>query len=221
MAASSRQKTPPDLYLALPPAGAGPGVLVLHAWWGLNAFFRGVCDRLAQEGFVVAAPDLFEGQTAATIAEAERLRGAPKREPIYKTLTRAAGQLAAHPAVRGPAIGVAGFSMGAHWAFWLAQQPELPVGAVAAFYGARAGDYVDSRAAFLGHFAEIDPYVSEAALKKLRKALAAAGRPVQFHVYPGTGHWFFESDRPEAYRAEAADLAWQRTVLFLRERLAG
>jgi len=210
----------PEVYLALPPAGRGRGVLVLHAWWGLNAFFRGLCDRLAQEGFVAAAPDLFEGQIATTVAGAEQLRSKPRREPTYKTITRAVEQLAAHPGVQGTAVGVIGFSMGAHWACWLAQQPELPIGAVVAFYGARAGDYAQSRAAFLGHYAETDPWLSEAALKKLRKSLAAAGRSADFYVYPGTGHWFFESDRPDAYQAEAAELAWQRTVAFLRQRLA-
>src|SRR5258705_10118901 len=63
----------PDGFLALPPTGKGPGVLVLHAWWGLNDTIRGVCDRLAGEGFVAFAPDLYHGKVADTIAGAEAL----------------------------------------------------------------------------------------------------------------------------------------------------
>jgi Dienelactone hydrolase family len=64
-------------------------VLVVHAWWGLNDFVKRVCNRLDKEGFVVLAPDLFEGHVATTIADAKRWRAKPKREPTYKTLIRA------------------------------------------------------------------------------------------------------------------------------------
>jgi len=57
----------PKYHLAVPKSGNGSGVLVLHAWWGLNDFIRGFCDRLADEGFVVLAPDLFSGKVAKTI----------------------------------------------------------------------------------------------------------------------------------------------------------
>jgi carboxymethylenebutenolidase len=62
----------PQNYLAIPPGGNGRGVLVLHAWRGLNDLFRGFCDRLAQEGFVALAPDLFGGKIARTVEEAEQ-----------------------------------------------------------------------------------------------------------------------------------------------------
>ncbi|MBM3163531.1 MAG: dienelactone hydrolase family protein [Chlorobi bacterium] len=208
-----------NVYVALPPSGKGTGVLVIHAWWGLNDFFRGVCDRLAEEGFVALAPDLFEGQVATTIAGAKRLRAKPKKEPTYKTLIRAIEQLCNHPAVQGSTIGVIGFSMGGHWALWLSQRPALPIGATVTFYGARAGDYTSSRAVFLGHFAEGDDWVSDAALKKLKKSLETADRVGEFFIYPDTSHWFFESDRADAFNSQAAELAWERTVKFLRKRL--
>ena len=207
-------------YLALPPGGSGPGVLLIHAWWGLNGFFKQTCDRLAEEDLVVMAPDLFGGEVAVTVEEAQHLRDKPRREPVYKTLLAAIEQLRSHPAVRGSSIGVVGFSMGAHWALWLAaRRPPLPIGAVVAFYGVRAGDFSDSQAAFLGHFAQHDPWVSGASLKKLKKTLEGAGRPAELFVYPDTGHWFFESDRTDAYNPQAADLAWSRTVEFLRTHL--
>jgi carboxymethylenebutenolidase len=58
-------------YIAIPEHGHGPGVLVFHAWWGLTPFFKSVCDRLAREGFVALAPDLYYGRTAATIEETD------------------------------------------------------------------------------------------------------------------------------------------------------
>jgi carboxymethylenebutenolidase len=203
----------------VPPSGKGKGVLVIHAWWGLNDFFKGVCDRLAQEGFVAVAPDLFEGQVATTIADAKRLRAKPKREPTYKTLIRAIEKLKTHPAVQGMTISVIGFSMGGHWALWLSQRTELPIGATVTFYGARAGDYTSSRATFLGHFAEQDDWVSDAGLKKLKRSIETAGKVAEFFVYPETSHWFFESDRADAYNSEAAELAWDRTIKFLRKHL--
>jgi carboxymethylenebutenolidase len=207
-------------YLATPSSGKGQGVLVIHAWWGLNDFFRSVCDRLAAEGFVALAPDLFEGRVASTIPQARKLRARPKKEPTYKTLLRASERLQGVPQVQGHSIGVIGFSMGGHWALWLAaNRPELRLKAVTTFDGARAGDYSASLAAFQGHFAERDPWVSDAALKKLRQSLEQAPRGAELHVYPGTGHWFFESDRDEAYHQKAAELAWGRTVAFLRKNL--
>jgi carboxymethylenebutenolidase len=67
----------------------------------------------------------------------------------------------------------------------------------------------------LGHFAGEDPFEPQAEVGALRESLAKAGRPVAFHVYPGTGHWFFEPDRTAAFDRAAADLAWERTRAFL------
>jgi carboxymethylenebutenolidase len=215
-----KSKVLPETYLAVPKSGKGSGVLVIHAWWGLNDFFRSVCDRLAREGFVAMAPDLFEGQVATSIKRAEELRDKPRREPAYKTLLRGIEDLQGQPETKGSSIGVIGFSMGGYWALWLAaNRPQLPIRALTTFYGARSGDYSKSRAAFQGHFAEEDPWVSDAARKKLQRALEVAGRVVDFHVYPGTGHWFFEADRKDAYDPKAAKLAWERTLAFLRAHL--
>ncbi len=165
------------------------------------------------------APDLFEGKIATTAPAAKKLRAQPKREPTYKTLIRAIEELGRQPAVQGRTIGVIGFSMGGHWALWLSQRAELPIGAVVTFYGARSGDYSNSRASFLGHFAEEDGWVSDGARRKLQLSLERAGRDARFFTYPGTGHWFFESDRPDAYDFRAAERAWRRSLQFLRQQL--
>ncbi len=208
------------MYLAKPDNECAGGVLVLHSWWGLNGFFRGLCDRFAERGFTALAPDLYDGRVATTVAEARELRAAAtasRKEPAYKYLIRMIGELGRE--VTGD-IGVVGFSMGGHWAYWLAQRPDLPIAATVTFYAARDGDYSRSRSAFLGHFAETDEWVSAAGRRRLERSLTRAGREVRFYTYKGTGHWFFESDRDEAYAPEAAEVAWLRTESFLRERLA-
>ena len=208
-------------HIAIPKTGKGPGVLVLHSWWGLNGFFRGLCDRFADEGFVALAADLYDGSVAGTVAEAKKLRAkvtASRKEPAYKYLIRMIGELRSASAV--DEIGVVGFSMGGHWAYWLAQRPDLPIIARVTFYAARNGDYSESRSSFLAHFAETDKWVSKASVKKLESSLFKAGRAFEFHTYPATGHWFFEEDRTEAYEPEAAMLSWARTIDFLKKRMS-
>ena len=206
-------------YLALPRSGKGAGVLVLHAWWGLNDFFRGFCDRLAQEGFVALAPDLFSGKIARTIAEAEQLNAQlNETEEMPPLVSSAAEELSTHSA--GRRLGVVGFSFGAYWARWLAQEkPEL-IRAVTIFYS-NGWNLRPSNAAYLGHFAETDPYITREGITELEQGLKALNRPTTFYTYPGTGHWFMETDRPEAYNAQAAQLAWERTIAFLHEQLEG
>jgi carboxymethylenebutenolidase len=208
-------------YLALPERGHGPGVLVLHAWWGLTPFFKDVCERLAAEGFVAFAPDRYGGPTAATIEEAEALQR--QREDQVRTeaaLGASVEFLGAHEAVVGERLGALGFSAGAAWALLLSiREPDL-LRAVVAFYGTAQTDYSGVRASYLGHYyAEVDEWEPIDEVKGTREALRAAGCEVKFHTYLGVGHWFFEEDRVGHYDAQAARLAWERTVEFLRARL--
>jgi carboxymethylenebutenolidase len=196
--------------------------LVLHAWWGLNDFFRGFCDQLAQAGFVALAPDMYSGTVVQTIAEAEQFKSHwDEEKEVPPIILPAVKELGKHPAVNGHGLGVVGFSMGGYWSLWLAEKmPEL-FKAVVLFYGTNGGggDFMRSKAAFLGHFAEKDPYETAASIEELEKNLKGANRLVTFYTYPGTGHWFFEKDRPEAYSAQATRLAWERTLKFLNASL--
>jgi carboxymethylenebutenolidase len=213
----------PDGYLALPPSGDGPGVLVLHAWWGLSDAIKDVCDRLAAEGFVAYAPDLFHGQTASTVEEAQALvdqhESGSSAGQVSADVAAATDRLWERVQTREGGLGVVGFSFGAYYALKLSGDDPQRVRAVVLFYGSGEGDFGRATAAYLGHYAENDPYEPAEYVDGLEATIRAAGRPVTFHRYPGIGHWFFEPDRPDAYNAAAAQLAWERTVAFLKETL--
>jgi carboxymethylenebutenolidase len=207
----------PQGFLAAPPTGKGPGVLVLHAWWGLNDIMKAICTRLADAGFVAFAPDLYHGKLADNIADAEvlakalganQLQANADLEHATEFLNERVGQ-----ADRG--LAVIGFSLGANLALDLANADPEHIRSVVLFYGTGGGDFSLSRAAYLGHFAENDEFEPQAGVDELEASLKGAGRPVTFYRYSGTGHWFFEPDRSQAYHQAAATLAWDRTLAFL------
>lgn len=207
-------------YAVVPDSGTGPGVLVLHSWWGLTPFFTGVCDRLADAGFVALAPDLHgDNAIAETPDEAEQLLGATDPNRTASLVVASLSALRGMPATPAGPIGVLGFSMGASWAFWAATRFADDVAAVSAFYGTQDIDFDPAKAAFQGHFAEIDEFESDDAVAYLEAQLRLTGHDTEFHHYPGTGHWFFEEDRPAAYVEAAADAAWERTITFLHAQL--
>src|SRR5207244_8545089 len=156
-------------YLAVPKTGSGPGLLVLHAWWGLNDFFKGLCDRLATAGFVAFAPDLYRGATASTRDGAEHLMSKLDQKAASRDITNGVRGLQTHPGVKGKHLGVIGFSMGAFWSLWLAQELPADVAAVVLFYGTGDGNYSHIKAAFLGHFDETDVFESPADVLYLDK----------------------------------------------------
>jgi carboxymethylenebutenolidase len=199
-------------------------VLVLHASWGLNDTIKAFCTRLAQSGFVVFAPDLYHGKVADTIPDAEALGKALDANHLQAKAeiadaTKFLNERVGH-ADHG--LAVIGFSLGAYYALDLAAADPEHIRSVVLFYGSDGtvgGDYSTSRAAYLGHFAQNDEFEPKSNVDNLEETLKRAGRPVTFYTYSGTGHWFFEPDRSNAYNRDAATLAWERTLTFLRKSL--
>ena len=216
-------------YLATPDAAGGPGVVVLHAWWGLTEPFRQVCDRLAEAGFVALAPDLYRGQTTASVEEAEALGAALDKEEerargditgAVRFLRQHGQPDAAHLVDGREKVALIGFSLGGAYALDMSVNLAEEVAAVVTFYASYTGpDFSRAQAAYLCHFAEDDPFEPAEAAAEMERTLQAAGRPVTAYTYPGTTHWFFEANRPDAFNAEAAALAWERTLAFLNTQL--
>jgi carboxymethylenebutenolidase len=170
-------------------------------------------DRLAADGFTVMAPDLFDGTVLTTVEEADAHGQEMDRESerILARVQAAVDELLAHPDARGEQAAIVALSFGVWYGAQVAKaRPDVT--AFVCIYGdVFAGP---DGVAYLGHFAENDEFVDSAA-PELRAAVDRG----EAHIYPGTKHWFLESDRPE-YDAEAAELAYTRTVEFLRRQLA-
>jgi carboxymethylenebutenolidase len=204
-------------YLAKPERG-GPGILVLHAWWGLKPFFMQLCDHLAEQGFVAFAPDLNNGEIADTIEAAKALMEKRNNEVQGNTVMAAKAYLLSHAARLGSDIGVIGFSMGAAWSVAACEFSPDNIAAVVLFYGSYTVDFSKAKAKVQGHFAEVDEWEPAEGVNEMEKAMQTAGLDVNIYTYPGVSHWFMEEDRPE-YSPEAARLAWERTLAFLKKNV--
>lgn len=208
-----------DYYLIRPSSDPKGCVLVLHAWWGLTPFFKGFCDRLAAEGFLTLAPDLYDGKTALTREEADKLRKKMGKAKATAYILDSLDALRNSASLHQGKIGLIGFSLGAYWALWLAESRPADIAAVTLFYGTRGGEYLNGNMAFQGHFAETDEFEPASSVKSLERTLRKAGKSHEFHFYPNTRHWFFESNQVGYYDEVASQLSWQRTVAFLKSHL--
>jgi carboxymethylenebutenolidase len=210
-------------YLALPESGAGPGVIVIQEWWGLTGHIADVTNRLAAEGFVALAPDLYGGTTTHDADEAGKLM---QQLPVDQAATDLGGAvdfLLDHEAVVGRKVGAVGFCMGGGFVLVLAAQQGDKIGAAVPFYGVLGEDYpsfADLSAPMLGHFGEQDEMAGPDAVTALADRIESeAGRRPDFRLYPA-GHAFFnDEDHLGTYDPEQAAIAWNATLDFLRSNL--
>jgi carboxymethylenebutenolidase len=214
-------------YIAYPPYGpdSTPGIVVLQEWWGLVEQIKRTCDRLAEAGFTALAPDLYHGTTVPLTEpdEAGTRMMAMSMEAAAKELSGAVDELIRR--TNRPKVGVIGFCMGGGLGLVLATQRPDAVKAVVAAYGiipwpdARP-DYSKLDAPVLAHVAEKDEMFSPERARELEAELKSLGKEIEVQVYPDADHAFFNEDRPEVYRRESAQLLWDRSVAFFRQKLS-
>lgn len=208
-------------YVAKPAKAAGtlPAVLVVHENRGLNPHIEDIARRLAVDGYLAFAPDALtplggypgdEDQARALFAQLDQSK-------TRQDFIAAAGVLKARPDCTGR-IGVVGFCYGGGVAHMLATQlPDLA--AAVPFYGNHppAEDAAKVKAPLLIHFAGVDERIN-AAWPAYEAALKAAGVRYTAHEYPATQHGF-NNDTTPRFDANAAQLAWERTLAFFAQNL--
>ncbi len=209
-------------YLAVPPSGQGPGVVVIQEWWGLVPHIEDVCDRFAAAGFVALAPDLYRGKKVTEPDEAGKEMMALQLDRAARDMSGAVDEAVTRSS--GAKVGVVGFCMGGGLALVLATQRPDAVAACVSFYGLipwpdAQPDFSRLSAAVLAHVAGNDEYFSPQAAHALEEQLHGLGKEAEFHVYDGADHAFFNDSRPEVYDAGASATAWTRTIDFFHARL--
>ena len=200
--------------------GRGPAVVLLQEWWGLNDHIRDLCERLAREGFLVLAPDLYRGKVTKDAGEAERLMKELDTLAAVDTIAGAVAFLRGHPRGNGK-VGVTGFCMGGALSFASACHIG-GLGAVVPFYGVPPADKVDYArvtAPIQFHVARRDYWVTVDKAEAVKKELEGHGKSVEVHVYEAD-HAFVNDTRPEVHDPASAKLAWERAVAFLKRHLA-
>jgi carboxymethylenebutenolidase len=217
-AAKSGEKTSGEI--ALPEGkGKAPAVVLIQEWWGLNDHVRSLLDRLAKEGFVALAPDLYHGKVTTDSDEAMKLMTELDGERSIDEIQGAVAFLAGHSGCSGK-VGIIGFCLGGAFSFRAAARiPELA--AAVPFYGVpdpTKTDYTKVRAPICAHFAARDEWAKPERAQAIKEQLDARGQPMELHIYDAD-HAFMNDTRPEVYSPEAAKLAWDRSMAFLHRHL--
>ena len=211
-----------DGYLAVPPKGSGPGLIVLQEWWGLVDHIKTLCDRFAAEGFVALAPDLYHGERTTSPDQAGKLLMALNIAEAGKDMRGAAVFLRGHGAVKPKRVGILGFCMGGQLALYAGQEFPDVIDAVVDFYGIHPKvEIVPGPREGAGARPLRDARQGDAAGGRAGSASACqkAGGTFDVHEYEAD-HAFFNDTRPQVYDAAAATLSFSRTLTFLRKTLA-
>lgn len=192
--------------------GPGPGVLLLHSFWGLTASVKSLCDGLADHGYTVLAPDINFGELPDTEQEALDHLGAASPDRLASLVLSSAKLL--HEKSTGGPIGIIGFGMGGSLGLWASVRlPDL-VAAAVSFYGTQQIDFAGSNSSYLIHLAEEDDYITDDETVFMRATMGLESLPVELVTYPGTRHGFCEPDG-DTFDPDAFEKAWDRTVEFL------
>jgi carboxymethylenebutenolidase len=208
-------------YLAMPTQSEKfPAVIVIHENRGLNAHIKDVARRMAVDGFLAFAPDYLAamGGTPEDADKARDMIGELKPEDAVATSRGALAALKKHPRGNGK-VGAVGFCWGGGQVNALAvADPELAAGV--AYYGRQspAAEVPKIAAPLLLHYAGNDERIN-AGIAEYEKALKDAGKPYELHMYDGAEHAFNNDANAARYNKQAADLAWERTIAFLKKHV--
>lgn len=202
------------------PSGEGHvgAVLVLQEYWGVNGHIKGLCERLAGEGFLALAPDLYDGKVTTTAEESWAMLESFDFARGVDHIAGAKVALEKHPRANGK-VGVLGFCMGG--ALALKSACEIAgLSAVIPFYGVpQSVDYSRVTAPVQAHYAKQDAHITPAKAEAVRDKLRALDKSIELFFYDAD-HAFFNDTRPEVYSKENATLAWDRTIAFLKKHLS-
>jgi carboxymethylenebutenolidase len=193
-----------------------PAIIMIHEWWGLNDNIRTMADRLAGEGYIVFAVDLYHGGVASTPREARVLmmKAVEDPEPAKENI-RAAFEFVSKTA-GAPRVGSLGWRFGGGWSLRTAQLFPDELDAAVIYYGQVTNDEDLLRpigAPILGLFAADDSGIRVASVEAFRDSLERLRKNYEVHIYPGVGHAFANPTRRN-YDAAAAEDAWRRTLEF-------
>jgi carboxymethylenebutenolidase len=205
------------------PEGKGPfpALVVIHEYWGLNDWVKEQASKLADQGYVVLAIDLYRGKVATTPDEAHQImRGVPD-DRATRDLLAASAYLRSLKSVDPARVGDIGWCMGGGYALNLAiADPKLKAAVIN--YGHLATDDATLKqinAAILGIFGGQDKGITPADVNKFESQMKALGKTVNIHSFPDAGHAFENSNNKQAYRADDAAQAWKLTTDFLEQHL--
>lgn len=205
------------------PEGKGPfpALIVIHEWWGLNDWVKEQAVKLAGEGYVTLAVDLYRGRVADTPDLAhELMRGVPQGRAT-RDLKAAYDFLASQANVKKDRIGAIGWCMGGGYSLEVAiAEPRLAASVIN--YGHLATEPADLKnihAPILGLFGGQDRGITPDDVKKFQQAMEKLGKKSETKIYPDAGHAFENPNNKQGYRAGDAADAWQRTVAFLASTL--
>lgn len=203
-------------YFAQDDAGPGPGVLLLHSFWGLTSSVKNLADGLADRKYTVLAPDINFGELPESEQDALNRLGAASPDRLA-SLVMSSAKLLHERSTDGP-IGIIGFGMGGSLGLWASVRLADLVVAAVSFYGTQQIDFAGSNSAYLIHMAEDDEFISDDEAAFMEATMGLESLPVEVIRYPGTEHGFCEPDG-DSFDPEALEAAWSSTVAFLATRL--
>jgi carboxymethylenebutenolidase len=214
-------------FLARPSSGgAFPAVIVVMEAFGLNGHIKNVAARIAAQGYVALAPDMYHRENGAVVGYDElpaaiRLMSSLVDDKIVGDMDAAIGYLRGRDSVRADRIGVTGFCMGGRISF-LAACRCSGLKASAPFYGGGIGGLLDLAPRLacpaLLFFGDQDSFIPADEVERIRTTLQELKKPAEVKVYPGAGHGFFCDER-SSYHAEAAKDSWERLLRFFEAHL--